>query len=194
MRPKKSLQRLLPLLPSPSFTNAQAEALGVSRRMLSHYAKVGDLTRRGAGVYCAANEHLSVDIQWEDLVRTLSQIPTGVVCLVTALRLWDLTDEHSSEFWVAIPSTQWPPRMKNLRAIRMRNTEMGRTTLKLDDWEIPIFDPERCVVDAFRYLSIETALKSLKRLAGRELDFRKLSSYAKTLRVNVDPYVMAVST
>lgn len=195
MRPKKILEQLQPLLQRPSFTIAEAEELGVSRRMLGHYVKAGELLRLGAGIYCSAHHHLTVDFQWEDLVRTMSQIPTGVVCLVTALRLWDLTDEHSSEFWIAIPATQWPPRMQHVRPVRMRNLELGRTTIRQGEWDIAVFDPERCVVDAFRYLSIETAVKALKRLATqRGLNFRKLSTYAKTLRVNITPYIITAST
>jgi hypothetical protein len=76
----------------------------------------------------------------------------------------------------------------------MRNLNLGRTILKLGEWDIPIFDPERTVIDSFRYLSIETAVKSLKRLsAQRGIDFRKLSEYAKALRVNITPYLIAVS-
>ncbi|MEY3904051.1 MAG: hypothetical protein RL189_3357 [Pseudomonadota bacterium] len=194
MKRKRIIERLKPLLQKPSFTIAEAEELGVSRRMLGHYVKTGDLLRLSAGVFCSSNERLAVDFQWEDLVRTLSQIPDGIVCLTTALRLWDLTDEHSSEFWIAIPVTQWPPRIRHVRSVRMRNLNLGRTILKLGEWDIPIFDPERTVIDSFRYLSIETAVKSLKRLsAQRGIDFRKLSEYAKALRVNITPYLIAVS-
>lgn len=169
--------------------------LGVSRRMLNHYVKSGDLQRIGAGIYSSAHEFLEVDFQWEDLVRTLYQIPSGIVCMITALRLWDLTDEHSREFWIAIPNTQKPPRLKHVRAVRMRNLELGKTTLKLENYEIPIFDPERCVVDAFRYLSIEIAVKSLKYLSEkRGLNYEKLSRYAKLLRVDITPYIITVST
>ena len=194
MKRKRIIEQLKPLLQKPSFTIAEAEELGVSRRMLGHYVKTGDLLRLSAGVFCSSNERLAVDFQWEDLVRTLSQIPDGIVCLTTALRLWDLTDEHSSEFWIAIPVTQWPPRIRHVRSVRMRNLNLGRTILKLGEWDIPIFDPERTVIDSFRYLSIETAVKSLKRLsAQRGIDFRKLSEYAKALRVNITPYLIAVS-
>lgn len=194
LKRKRIIEQLKPLLQKPSFTIAEAEELGVSRRMLGHYVKTGDLLRLSAGVFCSSNERLAVDFQWEDLVRTLSQIPDGIVCLTTALRLWDLTDEHSSEFWIAIPVTQWPPRIRHVRSVRMRNLNLGRTILKLGEWDIPIFDPERTVIDSFRYLSIETAVKSLKRLsAQRGIDFRKLSEYAKALRVNITPYLIAVS-
>jgi hypothetical protein len=77
----------------------------------------------------------------------------------------------------------------------MRNLELGKTTLKMGNYEVPIFDPERCVVDAFRYLSIEIAIKSLKYLAGKKgLNSQKLAEYSKILRVDITPYVVTVST
>ena len=195
MRPKRLLEQLQPLLSRPSFNDEEAATLGVSRRMLNHYVKAGDLLRIGAGIYASANSNLEIDFQWEDLVRTLFQIPRGVVCMITALRLWELTDEHSREFWVAIPNSQKPPRLKHVRAVRMRNIDLGRTVIKMGDYEIPIFDPERCVVDAFRYLSIEIAVKALKYLTAKNgLNYQKLSEYSKILRVDITPFVITVST
>jgi hypothetical protein len=63
---------------------------------------------------------------------------------------------------------------------------------------LPIFDRERTVVDAFRYLGRETAIKALKAAAqkrGREkIDFEKLRKYARELRVDIEPYILAVTT
>jgi hypothetical protein len=55
------------------------------------------------------------------------------------------------------------------------------------------------VVDAFRYLDKEIAIKALKaylqgRVKGYRPDLKKLDSYAKALRVNIAPYVEAFAT
>ena len=63
MRPKKLLEQLHPLLSKPSFKDDEAELLGVSRRMLNHYVKSGDLLRIGAGIYASASNSLEVDFQ-----------------------------------------------------------------------------------------------------------------------------------
>jgi hypothetical protein len=63
---------------------------------------------------------------------------------------------------------------------------------------VPIFDRERTIVDAFRLLSREVAIKALKMAltqpGHRRLDLVKLQAYAKKLRVNIDPYLMTVTT
>ena len=195
MRKKELLKQLHGLSQKASFTPEDAEAIGVSRRMLSHYLKSGDIQRIGAGAYSLEQNLEGVDWKWDDLVRTMAQIPKGVVCLITALSIWELTDEFSREFWIAIPKSKWPPRMDHVRAVKMRNLTLGLTSVRMGNFDIPIFDPERCVVDAFRLSSIEVAIKSLRYLAGKgNLNFKKLSDYSKELRVNITPYLLAIST
>ena len=79
----------------------------------------------------------------------------------------------------------------------MRNTELGRQTIRLGEFEVSIFDRERSVVDAFRFLSIEIAIKALRAYIfdpDHKADFRKLSRYAKALRQNLTPYILTLTT
>ena len=196
MRKKTELTKIQVLLQKPSFTSQEAVALGVSASTLSYYAKIGVIVRLGHGVYSNPDFAIKTDWQWEDLVQVVSAVPDGVVCLITALLLWELTDEHSREFWIAIPhSTKAQKIGPHSRIVRYRNMELGRTTIKIGGVDIPIFDETRTVLDAFRLLSIEIAIKSLKRLASQgKLDFRKMSHYSKALRVDITPYILTVST
>jgi len=78
----------------------------------------------------------------------------------------------------------------------MRNSELGKTTEQLGDFRVAFFNRERTIVDAFRYLSIEVAIKALKAAfapgATHKLDIRLLRRYAKALRVKIEPYLMVV--
>jgi hypothetical protein len=79
----------------------------------------------------------------------------------------------------------------------MRNLELGSCEIMLGEFSVHIFDRERCIVDSFRYLDQEIAIKALKRyLQGGEHkpDLKKLQSYAKKLRVNLTPYILAYTT
>jgi hypothetical protein len=80
----------------------------------------------------------------------------------------------------------------------MRNFDLGRTTAKIGTVVFPIFDRERTVVDSFRYLGIEVALKALraalKKKGAEKIDLERLSVYAKKLRVHIEPYLLAVMT
>ena len=67
-----------------------------------------------------------------------------------------------------------------------------------DHMEVKIFDLERTIIDAFRYLSKEIAIKALKAgvsgQSSRKLDIKKLQQYAKKFDINLDPYILTVTT
>jgi hypothetical protein len=76
----------------------------------------------------------------------------------------------------------------------MRNTDLGKTHITLGEYNVQIFDRERCIIDAFRYLSKEIAIKALQRYFRSTLfkpNPKKLGTYAKKLRVNITPYILA---
>ncbi len=80
----------------------------------------------------------------------------------------------------------------------MRNMELGKTKVDIGSETVQIFDVERTILDAFRYLGVEIGVKALKAAlvkSGKDkLDLKKLQKYAKELRVKIAPYIMAVTT
>lgn len=75
---------------------------------------------------------------------------------------------------------------------------LGQTTVKIGKYTIKIFDRERTVVDAFRYLSHEIAIKALqgylKTTESHKPNLPKLAKYAGILRVSIEPYILALTT
>ncbi len=70
------------------------------------------------------------------------------------------------------------------KIVRMRNMSLGRSKIDIGSETIEIFDRERTIVDAFRYLGKETAIKALKRglsmQGSQRTDLKKLKVYAGT--------------
>lgn len=195
MKKKHNKLKLLEQLANhPSFSIQQAEAIGVSRATIVRYARDAKIERLSPGVYCLSNSDIGVDFEWEDMVRLVYQVENGVVCLITALAIYELTDEVSREFWVAIPNNQKAPKIAKIHAVRMRNMTLGVQSKKLGKVWIKIFDPERTVVDTFRYLDKEIAIKALKALSQKNMNIRKIKQYADQLRINIDPYLLMVTT
>jgi hypothetical protein len=99
------------------------------------------------------------------------------------------------EFWIAVPHATTSPSRENARIIRMRNISFGQTTIKIGSRKIKIFDRERTIIDAFRYLDKEIALKALKAYLKSSKEKKpaidKLLRYAKRLRVDLIPYISA---
>ena len=135
------------------------------------------------------------DFEWEDLVLTALSIPNGVICLISALCYYGLTDEIMREFWIAVPHSTTAPKRDNAHIIRMRNISLGQIVIKIGNQQLKIFNRERAIVDAFRYLDKEIALKALQSYLQKNKETRpdidKLLRYAKKLRVDLTSYISA---
>lgn len=198
MKPKTAIQKIRPLITSPSFTSEEAKKLGVSAASLAYYVKTRELERLARGVYKGINAPSIDNFQWEDLITAVKQTKSGVVCLVSALALYELTDEIPRQHWIAIPNSTRHRAPRSVRVVRMRNMSLGKTHIKIDNIIIPIFDRERTIIDAFKYLSKEIAIKALKRALTKskkdKINLETLRSYANALRVNISTYIMAITT
>jgi predicted transcriptional regulator of viral defense system len=197
MRQLKYLEKLEPFINLPLFTSAEAEKQGVPRHALAYLVKKGTLERIYPGAYRFSQYEPKVEFQWENLALIAASIPDGVICLISALCYYDLTDQIMREVWIAVPHKSYPPKRPNTRIIRMRNVKLGRIEIALGEYNVHIFDKERCVVDAFRYLSKEIAIKAIQRYFQNtryKPDPKKLGSYAKALRVNITPYILSCTT
>lgn len=188
---------LKPLLKKPAFTTAEALDLNIPRNALAYFEKSGTIERVARGIYRDPNYVCKAEITQEDLAITAYTTKNAVICLISALNLYSMTDQIPREHWLAIPHSQRAPARHLVRAVRMRNMELGRTIIKIGEFKLAIFDRERCIVDAFRYLSPEIAIKSLQAyLQSKEHkpNLTKLQAYAKKLRVNLKPYVLSLTT
>ena len=197
MRQSKYASALKSLLESSFFTSAEAEKQGIPRHALVHFVKKGVLERIYPGTYRSSSYEPKVDFEWENLGVIAATVPEGIICLISALCYYDLTDQIMREVWIAIPHQSFAPKRPNTRIIRMRNTELGKVDLMLGEYRTHIFDRERTVVDAFRYLSKEIAIKALQKYF-KSTEYKpqpkKLAEYAKKLRVNITPYILSYTT
>lgn len=191
---RPGLKKLLLL---PTFTGKEAKAYGIDPHVLPYYVKTGVLERVARGVYRNPNVVTDAPFEIQDLLETVQSIPEGTLCGVSALNYYGLTLEIPRQFWIAVPHANGTPRRPKTKILRMRNLSLGRVPLKVDKYQTYIFDRERCVVDAFRYLSIESAIHSLKEYLKATMDHKpdiaKLGKYARALRVNISPYLAALT-
>jgi predicted transcriptional regulator of viral defense system len=166
--------------------------------MLSRYVKSGELVRIGRGIYRGAHAPGLEDFRWEDLADVAARTRGGVVCLTSALAIYGLTEEIPRKHWIAIRNSTRHRDDSSVAVVRMRNMDLGRSEIRLGQVTIPVFDRERTIVDSFRYLSSEIAIKALKvaysKRGAERVDFEKIRRYARVLRVKIEPYILAVTT
>ena len=194
----KQVEKIKNLLKKPLFYAWEAKQKGVHPSLLSYYVKRGLIEKLDHGIYRGKQSVLNVDFQWEDLILTAKSIPKGVICLTSALALYDLTEEIPRFHWIAVPNSSRAPRRKGVRIIRMRNFKLGQTKIKFGTETISIFDRERTVIDSFRFLGRETAIKALKeslKIKGKnKINLRKIHLYSEKLRYNIDSYILTATT
>ena len=177
------------------FTTTDTKKAGIPSSMLPFFCNKGLIERISRGVYKGLNIDLNMDWQWEDLVLITKSIPRGIICLISALCYYNMTDQIMRDYWIAIPHSHKRLKRPNTRIVQMRNTTLGVKKIKIGNQWVKIFDEERTVVDAFRLLSDEIAIQALKAYIfeiNKKADFRKLSRYAGKLRVNITPYIKAL--
>jgi hypothetical protein len=107
-----------------------------------------------------------VDFEWEDLVYTTLSISNGVITGVSALAIYGLTEEVARFHWIAVPNATSKGDRPNLKLVRVRNLELGRTTIKIGDLDVG---------------------------SKHKPDAKKMLEYARKLHVKIDSYLMMVT-
>ena len=197
MKNKIALKKLGQLLTAPNFTSKEARNCGVSPATLAYYVRIGEIERISRGLYRGIKAPEMPNFQWEDLVTIVRGTQDGVICLISALALYELREEIPRQHWIAIKNTTSRHSDPMVKVIRMRNHTLGRAVIDIDGVVVSIFDKERTIQDSFRYLSKETALKALKtgleQPHSKRIDINKLRSYAKKMKINIDPYLLVLT-
>ena len=175
-----------------------ANKYGISNALITYYSHKDILHKYSRGIYIS-NYTGSPEINpmIEELLAILLRIPEGVVCLISALYFYNLTDEIPRYFWIAVPNKKWAPKIKNTKIIRHRKYNQGKTTLNIDEFIIPIYEKERTIIDCFKFLEIEIAVKALKMyLKGStnfKPDLKKLDYFSKILKKDISEYIRTLS-
>ena len=194
---KKSIIPIQKLLKKGLVSSKDFRENGHPPGLLRYYEKKGLLKRVGRGLYLNLQKPPHIDFKWEDLVFAVLSIPNGVITGISALDIYDLTDEIPREHWIAVPhGTALSPR-PIVRLIHTRNHDIGLSSIKLGDVAVPIYEPERVLIDAFKLTDRETAIKALQeafKSRKKQMNINKLVDYSKKLRTNIIPYLETVTT
>lgn len=180
------IEKLKNKYPQDNFSTKDAGELGITPRMLTYFVKRGEIQRIGRGLYSLAGVDTSgEDWQYYDLALAASSYKDAVICLVSALNYWEITEEFARSFWLAFPNNHPPIRNPMVRMYRPRNLELGIIKIQLSGIEVKITDRERSIIDAFKYLDEESSVTSLRMYLNQEeskINVVKLINYAVTLK------------
>jgi predicted transcriptional regulator of viral defense system len=194
-----SARQLERLLRDGTARSRELEQAGLTRIEISRRVAKGDLVRLGRGLYARpgyqGTEHAS-------LVEVAKRAPRVVFCLLTALRLHELTTQAPREVWIAISNKDHPPRMAypRLRTVRFAPAALsaGVETRRVSGATLRVTNVAKTVADCFKFrnkVGIDVAIESLREARrDRRASVDDLWKYAQINRVvNVmRPYLEAI--
>lgn len=177
----------------------EALAAGIHPRTLYTLRDQGTVDQLSRGLFrLAALPPLTAP----DLITVHRRIPAGVLCLVSALDVHGLTTQVPHVVQVAVPQGTTPPRLDyppiRIFWFRGRQYTDGITHCCYDGLSIPVYNPEKTLVDCFRYrhkIGMETVMEALKVYLQGTRQMDRLLSYAKNGRVArvMRPYLEALT-
>ena len=118
-------------------TTAKAVSSGISRSMLTHLVKKGQLIRPARGVY-------TLPEIWEDEFLNLqTQFKRGIFSHETALFLWDLTDRTPIAYHMTFP-TNYNLANPKKEGVRCAQVKPEWYALGITEVKSPAGNPVRC--------------------------------------------------
>lgn len=178
----------------------ELERHGISRTQVSRMVAAGQLQQVARGLYALATYQFS---EHATLVTVARRTPNVLFCLLTALRLHDLTTQAPFEVWIALPNKARVPRLDYppLRVVRFSETtiKQGVETRIVDGVQLRLTNVAKTVADCFKFrnkIGLDVALEALRE-ARREKRATndELWHYAKICRVAtvMRPYLEAMA-
>ena len=177
---------------------SEAIAAGMSRYMLYSLRDKGLIEQISRGVYRLANLPAVSD---PDLMSVSIKYPKGVLCLLSALSIHEITTEIPRQIFIAlprlsrIPIPQHPP--LSVHRFSGEAYSEGIETRQMDDIVIRVYCVEKTIADCFKFrnqIGMDVVLEAFKLYRERHrFDGNKIMHYAKICRVKnvMRPYLEA---
>jgi predicted transcriptional regulator of viral defense system len=177
-----------------------AEAIGIAGSYLNALHNKGVLERPSRGLYTLPNSEPS---EFRSIVEACKLSPNATVCLLSALRIHDLTTQSPYEVWLAIgekdrkPQTVYPP----IRVFRFSGAsrDFGIEKRKIEGVAISVYSAAKTVADCFKYrnkIGIDVAIEALRDCRrSRKATMDEIWDSAKVCRMTnvMRPYLEATS-
>jgi predicted transcriptional regulator of viral defense system len=178
---------------------AQALKAGIHPKTLYAMRDSGVLELISRGVFRLSD---SPPLSNPDLVTVAARVPSGVICLISALSFHEITTQIPHDVHVALPRGAEEPRLNYppIRTYRFTGEAFtaGVDAYDLDGVCISIYSPEKTLADCFKFrnkVGLDTVVEAIRFYRERRsIKVDDLMRYAKICRVNrvIRPYLEAI--
>jgi len=151
--------------------SSQAHMEGVNPKTLVDMVAAGILIREARGLYRLAS---IAPMGNPDLALVARRVPDAVICLVSALALYELTTLIPHKVYIALPyakrrkpTLDYPP----LEIVWLSGAAYahGVERVSMDSIDVPVYGPEKTIADCFKF----------RGKIGRDIAGEALKAYIK---------------
>ena len=169
--------------------------LNIGRTTLSRLCIQGIVQKVGRGLYRLADADVS---EHDMLIEACKAVPNGIVCLLSALRYYELTTQSPHHIWMTIDVKARPAKTNlPIRFVRSSGATLRQGILirKLHGATLRVYSPAKTVADCFKFrnkIGLDVALEALRECNKKGLcNIDELWHYAKLCRVGnvMRPYL-----
>lgn len=198
MNPQKKKTLMNAFKKATVLPSRQLEDLGLFRTDLQSAVIDGLIERVAPGVYRRADADVT---EHHSFVEAAERIPSGVICLLSALRFHELTTQAPHQIWIAVPRGNWIPKGPGLRVLQFA-AESIRTGVEEHEIEgrvVRVTSVARTVADCFKFrtkVGLDVAIEALREgRRARRCSVDELMAQARVCRVAnvIRPYLEALS-
>lgn len=175
-------------------------AIDISGSYLNVLASQGVLQRQSRGLYTLPDSRSS---EFRSIVEACKLSPNSTVCLLSALRIHDLTTQSPHEVWLAIgqkdrkPQIAYPP----IRVVRfsVASRKFGVEKRKIEGVPIHVYSAAKTVADCFKFrnkIGLDVAIEALRDCReSKKATVDEIWKAAKVCRMAnvIRPYLEATS-
>jgi predicted transcriptional regulator of viral defense system len=177
--------------------SSQAQNLGINAKTLGDMVDAGLLVKEARGLYRLADQE---PLAHPDLVHVTRRIPDAVICLISALAVYEITTQIPYKVYIALPrKNKKAPRIEypplEIVWLQGESYRAGIVNYSADGFDVPIYDLEKTIADCFKFrnkIGHDVALEALTNYMKRpKPDINKLVKYARVDRVKniLNPYL-----
>lgn len=171
---------------------------GIAREHLSRLVADGVLVRPGRGLYVLSDD---APTEHRSLVEATRLVPSGVICLLSALQFHGLTTQAPFEVWLAIDHKARTPKSESpsLRIVRFTGLALsyGIEEHILEGARVRVYSVAKTVTDCFKFrnkIGLDVAIEALRDcLRQKKANRDELWDAAKVCRMTnvMQPYLEA---
>ena len=181
------------------FRPRDVQPLGISFPELQRLVSKGTIEKVGPGLYrLTAAEPDELDT----IAMVASAVPTGIICLLSALSFHGIGTQLPSEVWLAIERGKTAPRLANVRLRIVRYSgaafSAGIETHVIERQRVRVYGVAKTLADLFKArnrVGLDVAVEALREAwRDRRFTIPELDRAARACRVErvMRPYVEGV--